>query len=343
MGVLFVDRSGMEIRMRGGAIEVRDPSADSVQRLPAALIDRIVLRADTLLTSATIAAVAEAGIGLLALGGRSGQRVAMVVGHPAKDARARIGQCRRAGDEVWAASFTRGLLRGKLRAQRRFVLRALHGRPDLRLPLLTAAQRIERATHGLDVAADRSSLRGSEGAAASAYFSAYGKLFAESLGFRGRRRRPPPDPVNACLSLGYTLLHSHAVQACWAAGLDPMVGFLHAPEHGRESMACDLVEPWRAHVDEWVWEQFRDRALRAEHFGSDGGGACVMGKAARAHLYTATAPLMKRLSRAMRRHAGLIASSLISDVEPPMPEPSCEDVDALQAPAADDSDRMYAP
>ena len=33
------------------------------------------------------------------------------------------------------------------------------------------------------------------------------------LGARHGRRRPPPDPVNACLSLGYTLLHNEALQA----------------------------------------------------------------------------------------------------------------------------------
>lgn len=327
MGILFVDRGGLEIRAHGGAIEVHDAKEGSVQRLPAALIDRIVLRADTRLSSGTIASLAEAGIGLLALGGRTGQRVAVVVGHPAKDVRARIGQCQRATDEAWAASISRSLLRSKLRAQRRLLLGALEARPDLRQPLLAAASRIDRAASGLASAGDRASMRGLEGAAANAYFGAFRTLFADSLGFRGRRRRPPPDPVNACLSLGYTLLHSNAVQACWMAGLDPMVGFLHLPEHGRESMACDLVEPWRAHVDEWVWTQFRERALRAEHFGTDGAGACVIGKAARAHLYTATAPLMKHLSRAVRRHAAVIAAALRAGAEVPEPDAALHDSD----------------
>jgi CRISPR-associated protein Cas1 len=327
LGVLYVDRSGLEIRARGGAIEIHEASAGTVQRLPSALVERIVLRADTRLSSATLASLAEAGIGLLAIGGRAGQRVALLVGHPARDARARIGQCQRACDEAWASAFVSVLLRAKLRGQRRLLLRALARRPDLRRSLLSAAVRLERATIGLESVGDRSSLRGLEGAGANAYFGAYRELFAESLGFRGRRRRPPPDPVNASLSLVYTLLHANAVQACWTAGLDPMVGFLHVPEHGRESMACDLVEPWRPHVDEWVWAQFRERALREEHFGVDGAGACVIGKAARAHLYTATAPLMRRLSRSMRRHTALIAESLRDEAEIPEPDAWEEDED----------------
>ena len=126
-------------------------------------------------------------------------------------------------------------------------------------------------------------------------------------------RRPPPDPVNAALSLAYTLLASVAVRACWIVGLDPAVGFLHGLSHGRASMACDLMEPWRATVDVWVWQQFQSRELRADHFGSDGSGACLLGKAGRAHFYRAFEPLGRRLERLMRRHARLIGKHLLAE------------------------------
>lgn len=51
------------------------------------------------------------------------------------------------------------------------------------------------------------SLRGLEGGGASTYFSAYTKMFPESVDFTKRNKRPPQDPVNAMLSLCYTLLH----------------------------------------------------------------------------------------------------------------------------------------
>ena len=106
-----------------------------------------------------------------------------------------------------------------------------------------------------------------------------------ALGFTGRNRRPPRDPVNACLSLAYTLLHTQAVQACSTAGLDPLFGFYHRPAIGRESLASDLIEPLRPAVDLWVWEQLRSRQLRPEHFSIDK-GACLLGKAGRQHFYT---------------------------------------------------------
>ena len=43
--------------------------------------------------------------------------------------------------------------------------------------------------------------------------------------FEGRNRRPPRDPVNALLSLGYSLLAKDLTIACASVGLDPYLGF----------------------------------------------------------------------------------------------------------------------
>ena len=316
MGTLYIDRQGLSLHWRDGVIELR-AEGERMRTVPARLLDRVVLRADTQLSSATLAALADAGVGLVALGGRGGQRVAHLLGAPAGDARTRIAQCQRVADETWATAWSRQIVRAKLRAQRQLLQSALQQRADLRKPLTDAIATLQRVQCSLPAATDRASVRGLEGAGAAAYFRAYMQLFAPALGFVGRRRRPPPDPVNACLSLGYTLLQSQAVQACWAAGLDPMVGFLHTPLHGRASMACDLVEPWRARIDAWVWQQFRSRELRPEHFGRDGAGACLMGKAARAQFYEAVQPLQKRCAAALRRHARLAASALAGAAELP--------------------------
>ena len=316
MGTLYIDRQGLSLNLRDGVIELR-ADGERLRTVPARLLERVVLRADTQLSSGTLAALADAGIGLVALGGRGGQRVAHLLGAPANDARARIAQCQRVADEPWATAWSRQIVRAKLRAQQRLLQGALPERADLRKPLADAVATLQRVLERLPQALDRASLRGLEGAGAAAYFKAYVQLFAPALGFGGRHRRPPPDPVNACLSLGYTLLQSQAVQACWGAGLDPMVGFLHTPAHGRASLACDLVEPWRARIDAWVWQQFRSRELRPEHFGRDGAGACLMGKAARSHFYEAVQPLHKRCGAALRRHARFAANALASAAELP--------------------------
>jgi len=312
MGTLYVDRKGYELQLRDGVVELRTDGA-LVRGMPAALVERVVLRADTHLGSATLAALADRGIGVLAFGGRAGQRVAHLLGMPHNSARARVAQCQRLDDEEFATAWSRAIVRRKLLNQGRLLRAAAVERPECRKPLTDARDVVERCLDRLPAAQRRDSVRGLEGGAAASYFRGFATLFAPSLGFERRRRRPPPDPVNACLSLGYTLLHAQGIEAAWGAGLDPMIGLLHLPVHGRASFACDLVEPWRIAVDGWVWQQFRDRALRPEHFGRDGAGACVIGKAARSHIYAAIEPLMRHCGRGMRRHAR-VAARVLADV-----------------------------
>ena len=63
--------------------------------------------------------------------------------------------------------------------------------------------------------------------------------------FTTRNRRPPTDPVNALLSLAYSLLAKECTLAATAVGLDPYVGFYHQPRHGRPALALDLMEEFR--------------------------------------------------------------------------------------------------
>ncbi len=63
--------------------------------------------------------------------------------------------------------------------------------------------------------------------------------------FQGRNRRPPRDPVNALLSLGYSLLAKDLTIAIAVTGLDPYLGFYHQVRHGRPALALDLMEPFR--------------------------------------------------------------------------------------------------
>lgn len=89
-------------------------------------------------------------------------------------------------------------------------------------------------------------LRGIEGAGTASWFRFLASVFPQDWEFRNRAARPATDPVNALLSLGYTLAHHRCETLLSAADLDPRVGFLHDIRPGRASLACDLVEPLRA-------------------------------------------------------------------------------------------------
>lgn len=63
--------------------------------------------------------------------------------------------------------------------------------------------------------------------------------------FTSRNRRPPLDPINALLSLAYSVLAKDLTIVCHAVGFDPYLGFYHQPRFGRSSLALDLMEPFR--------------------------------------------------------------------------------------------------
>jgi CRISPR-associated protein Cas1 len=248
---------------------------------------------------------------VLIFGGVRGSKIATVRGASHNDGARRIGQYRRYDDPIWRRDWSHRLVRGKLKGQTRLLQRALAERPDQRreithaLTQLTAARTRIAAEPELGI----ERLRGIEGAAAAAYFGALVHLFPDGLDFTGRNRRPPRDPVNAALSLGYTLLHFEAVRACHWAGLDPIIGYFHELDFGRESLASDLIEPQRPRVDAWVWEQFRTRNLRADHFTREG-DACLLGKTGRQHFYRDFEPFMRPLRRLLRRFADKLAAGL---------------------------------
>jgi len=271
--------------------------------VPLAQIERVVLRGRVQLSTCVGGALTEAGAGVLVLSGRHSRQLATCVGRPHNDVTRRLGQFDAYRDADARARWSRALVAAKTKAQLRLLRLARDRRPDKRRPLTQAITRLDAARNRLtdeNRLPELSSLLGIEGAAARSYFAGYQVLFPPSLGFEGRNRRPPRDPVNACLSLGYTLLHFEAVLACHAGGLDPLLGLFHEPVFGRESLGTDLIETLRPHIDDWVWTMFQDRILTASDFCEDK-GAVLLDKAGRQGFYARFHPLGSALRRLLRR------------------------------------------
>lgn len=309
MSTLLLDRARLEVRTDGEALALYE---DGHHRgtVPIRLIDRCVIHGQqTRLDSGVLLKLAEAGVTTVLFSPRMGRRVATVLGPAHNDAAVRLAQAQRVMDAAWCLDWSRGLIASKLNRQRRAVAQWTHARPDMRKPLTDAARQIDAVRERVAQAADASALRGLEGAAARAQFAALAAVLPPALNFTGRNRRPPRDPVNAALSLAYTMLHVEAVQACQAAGLDPLLGFHHRPAFGRESLASDLIEPLRPLADLWVWERFRERDLRADHF-SDDRGACLLGKAGRATFYATWQAGVRPARRWLRLTTRHLARSL---------------------------------
>jgi CRISPR-associated protein Cas1 len=118
-----------------------------------------------------------------------------------------------------------------------------------------------------------STVVGLEGRASAIYFEAFGKMFRKDIQFTIRTRRPPQDPVNSLLSLGYTLITNEMFSLTSAIGFDPYIGFLHGVDYGRPSLALDLIEEFRhAIVDRLTLELINKEILTRDDFEEKEGG-----------------------------------------------------------------------
>lgn len=307
MHTVLIDHQGVTLGHEAGALCVRDGSG-VLQRVPLAQMGRLIVENDALVSVQLVRQLAAAGIPLLIARGRSRASAALLA-PVAGDARRRLRQTSAWLNPPLRLGFAQQVVRLRVLSQIRNLRGWAGEAPEHRYPLLRAARALRRLRPRILVAADLPALRGLEGVAARVYFAAMRLLLAPNLGFDGRRRRPPTDPVNAALSLGFTLLHGRALEASHRAGLDACIGALHEPAHGRASLACDLMEAERAVVERLVVQLFRSRTLEAHHFGRTG-EACLLGKNGRGPFFGQLEPLLRRADARLARRIARLLSQL---------------------------------
>lgn len=272
---LYVTTHGAVVRRSGERLRITARKKQLVD-VPLSEISQLVLLGNITLTPAALGALVDRGIDIVLLTQSGGYR-GRIVGGISSNVRLRLAQYDLSRNEERTLELAKRIVIGKARNQRALLMRharrhgETHGLAVARTSLKAAALRCERATT-LDEA------RGCEGSAAAAYFRVFGELLRnEHFHFTRRSRRPPLDPVNALLSLGYTLLTSVVEGSLRVVGLDPWIGSLHEPVAGRPSLACDLVEELRAPiVDALVISAINHGAFTPEDFEDVGPGEPVL-------------------------------------------------------------------
>lgn len=184
-------------------------------------------------------------------------------------------QFRLADDPSFCLALARDLVAGKIRNQRTMLQRN-HVEP----PPAKIAQ-LKNLCEDAERAASVERLLGIEGNAARVYFELFaGMIKVEdpteaapdggsefTFDFTHRNRRPPRDPVNALLSLAYSVLAKDLTIVCHAVGFDPFLGFYHQPRFGRAPLALDLMEPFRPLIaDSAVLSAINTRMVTARDF-----------------------------------------------------------------------------
>jgi len=274
---LYLNTQGVKLGKSGAVLQVKDKEK-LLQEVRIGEICQVNLMGNVQVSTQAVQALCEAEIPICYFS-MGGWFYGITLGLNTRNVFLRRNQFRLAEQEYFARTIARRLVAGKIRNQRTLLQRN-HVEPN-RQALAGMKEMAERA----EGAGSLEELLGIEGNAARIYFGEFAGMMKpdEEAGtgplpfeMDGRNRRPPRDPVNAMLSLGYSLLTKDLTVACYAVGFDPYVGFYHQPRFGRPALALDLMEPFRALiVDSAVLTAVNTGMVTARDFVRAGGAVAL--------------------------------------------------------------------
>jgi len=315
--------NGTKVGVRGMAVRISDKDGAVLKEFPVATLESLSLLGSVQISTQAVQVLAEKGIPIAYLSA-AGRLIATVDPLDPVSAEVRRQQVRKFDQPECALQLTRALVAAKIANQRTLLLRNHASLPSsVPADLAGEAEKATRAT-SIDV------VRGHEGQAAAIYFAHYAGMFksklAQEFDVNGRQRRPPPDPINSCLSMAYTMLTHECVAALRLASLEPSIGAFHASRPGRPALALDLMEPFRPLIaDSITISAFNRGELTEGHFLRTAAG-CMLTDSGRRAFFDAygrrletevTHPVFQyRMSyrRMLVLHARMIAAWLLGEV-----------------------------
>ena len=262
MSTLYVTQPGARLEKEYKRLLITFED-EILMRVPLSFVSQVVLVGRVGVTTPALHAILGAKIPLQMVS-RSGKILGRLLPPVSANLELRRKQILKSEEETFCFQLSSEIVKAKLRNQRVLALRVIRRHPEIDC---TALDRIRQAENNLETVLDLDSLRGFEGSGARAYFNVYKQAFDPSWKFTSRNRRPPRDPVNALLSLGYTLTGNALGTALEITGLDPYLGFFHQTSYGRPALALDLLEEFRAPlVDSFVMSLINRKYFDHEGF-----------------------------------------------------------------------------
>lgn len=237
---LYVQEQGARIGVSGEELVVKGKGPEVRARIPN--VSQVTIFGNVQISTQAMRILFDRGLNVsfMSTGGWFNGRA---TGTDSKNIELRIAQHRAMADEGVCLRLARGVVASKIRNCRTLLRR------NFSLVTETVLFELEQFAKKAEQSDSLGSLLGIEGTAARSYFASFsGMLKGEASNvfeLDGRNRRPPRDPVNALLSLAYSMLTKEVVHAVAVAGLEPLLGFYHQPRFGRPALALDLMEEFR--------------------------------------------------------------------------------------------------
>lgn len=280
MHTLIFDRHNISLEYENQCIIIRQADAPP-RSLPLSHVSKIMCLHSVQLTTSLLGQLWQRGIDFITLNNRYSERSFALYPNQQQQVKRRCLQYAWQQDEDLCLPIAKALCQHRLVCNLRLLKATL---TDNLHTVLKEGHTAMAQCNSLNA------LRGIEGATQRQIFEYWRQRLPVELGFNKRVRRPPTDPVNAVLSLAYTILLQEGIRQCTAAGLDSQLGVYHRTTSGRHSLACDLIEPLRPACEQWVMQCFINKTLDLRHFTASTNKPCLLGKRGREIFYQAINP-----------------------------------------------------
>jgi len=248
MNIIIIDQKETKLSFQAKSLIVGD------RRIPFHLIDTLILSSDVELSARLLIALANENISILFINSKN--QTAITNKTTSKNAELKLSQYKSAQIPLPIA---KEILIDKILSHKEHL--ESH---DIKIT------DIDDILTQIKEAEEISTLLGIEGSFSKLYFKHYFQLFPKSLHNNTRTKRPPKDPLNAMLSFYYTLFYQLITIRLLIFGFEPSIGYLHRPFREHNALSSDILEVFRASINQEIYELFSEKKLAHKDFTKKG-------------------------------------------------------------------------
>lgn len=261
MSTIYVKEQGAYIHKAGKRIEVTK-NGRKLMSFPVANIEGISVIGNVQISTQALVSLMENGVNV-SIFSYSGNLVGLAMADSSKNIFLRLSQYDAYQDIAARLRMAKRIVGNKIENQIQLMKKYRYKDYSPKEKL----KKIKKLQCSLENCNTLNEVLGIEGMCSNMYFSCFAHMVDCNFEFKGRSRRPPRDPINVILSLGYTFLTREVCVALETESFEVYLGFLHGIRYGRKSLALDIVEEFRQPiVDRFVIRSFNKRILNEFDF-----------------------------------------------------------------------------
>jgi CRISPR-associated protein Cas1 len=302
--VVYITNSSAEISVDHNVLRIQTDDGKPTS-IPLGMIGQLVIYANLKLETKVMAEIIHRDISIMFFSGFGKNRMPVYLSSGlSSSVMVRLTQHQAYSDSIIRLETAKWLISGKLKYQTTLIenigilisdespqqlVNTQLDDHDIELVSQKAIETIKSALECVQTCETVESIQAYEGVSAAAWFTFLSKILPTYWKFSGRNRRPPKDPVNAIMSLTYTLTLNELKTIIQERGLDPCIGFLHTPLSGRDSFLLDMLERLRPGADAFLIQLLHDNMIQPDDFTLHKDHGCRLNKDGRGKYFASWA------------------------------------------------------